>query len=302
MVNYAEETNPANWSVKELKHFMELNGINTAGLAEKQDLINAVSVHLANLAEQNAAAEPTPTQTSAAGIRDERRRIANLDCRVLQNGEGKPEVCFVVLHGLGSSADNMVPFAEHFLQSKCGPMPSARFVMVDAPLFEMGGRAWFPINPQEILMNVMTGRLFDMKMGGVDEAASSISKLIEAIMQEAGLPSTKIILGGFSQGAITSTCAALHFPSLLGGLVIMSGCLMDSPTWAPLAAQKKDLPIIQSHGKDDFVLPFLVGESLRNLFKSHGDNYTFIEFQGGHELCPQALPEIYKLIQKVSRA
>lgn len=59
----------------------------------------------------------------------------------------------------------------------------------------------------------------------------SLNQLITAEV-DAGIPSDRIVLGGFSQGAAMSLLTGLTSERKLGGLIIMSG-------WLPLRTKFK---------------------------------------------------------------
>eukprot|EP00045_Choanoeca_perplexa_P006883 m.59990 g.59990 ORF g.59990 m.59990 type:complete len:92 (+) comp13833_c0_seq1:696-971(+) len=66
-------------------------------------------------------------------------------------------------------------------------------------------------------------RLIRDPVPGLAEAREQITKLITRIEVETGLPKSKMVLGGFSQGGILATDTALHLEEPLAGLCILSG-------------------------------------------------------------------------------
>lgn len=63
---------------------------------------------------------------------------------------------------------------------------------------------------------------------GIKRAASSVHSLIEEELK-AGIPSTRIVIGGFSQGGALSLYSSLRTPHTLAGVVALS-------CWLPLHA------------------------------------------------------------------
>lgn len=63
--------------------------------------------------------------------------------------------------------------------------------------------------------------------GGIQRSAELVHKWIEEEIQE-GIPSNRILLGGFSQGGALSLYASLTTPHQLAGVVALS-------CWLPLA-------------------------------------------------------------------
>ena len=64
----------------------------------------------------------------------------------------------------------------------------------------------------------------------------------------------------------------------------MSGALIAASEWAALAPKRKGLPVLQSHGTRDPILPFATGEKLRDLLMSAGLEHTWVPFNGEHAI------------------
>ena len=82
---------------------------------------------------------------------------------------------------------------------------------------------------------------------GVKAAAAYVNSLIEAEV-EAGIPSARIILGGFSQGGALSLYTALTSRHKLAGVVVLS-CWMplhkQLATLDPASVVNRDVPFLQ---------------------------------------------------------
>lgn len=99
----------------------------------------------------------------------------------------------------------------------------------------------------------------------------------------------KVILGGFSQGAMLATDLFLNAPENPAGLVLFSGSLINRPQWeAKLIERKSQFPaphFFQSHGKNDPVLNFKVGAKLETLLTQTGGwKGSLTAFNGSHEI------------------
>ena len=99
-------------------------------------------------------------------------------------------------------------------------------------------------------------RLVEDVPAGLAEARASVVAMLDAYERETSTPSDRIVLGGFSQGSMLALDVALHTERALAGLVVLSGTLIASNEWLPLMAARKDLPVFQSHGTSDPILPF----------------------------------------------
>jgi phospholipase/carboxylesterase len=54
--------------------------------------------------------------------------------------------------------------------------------------------------------------------------------------------------------------------------------------WEPLLPARKGLPVFQSHGTNDPLLPFHTAQDLRDLFAGAGISVEWQAFDGAHEI------------------
>jgi phospholipase/carboxylesterase len=108
---------------------------------------------------------------------------------------------------------------------------------------------------------------------------------------------TKLVLGGFSQGAMLACDLALRTERPLAGLAILSGTLIAKSEWAPLAPKRAGLRALVSHGQSDPILPFGQAERLRDFLSGAGLDVKWIPFRGQHEIPPQALEGLAQLVR-----
>jgi len=116
----------------------------------------------------------------------------------------------LLMHGYGAPGEDLVPLARQL-----GVGPAVRFAFPAAPLvLEMGGapehagRAWWPIDMGE-LQRAVAQKDFDTLTGrtpvGLSEARDHITALLDALEKDHGVTRKKLVLGGFSQGAMLAT-------------------------------------------------------------------------------------------------
>jgi phospholipase/carboxylesterase len=104
------------------------------------------------------------------------------------------------------------------------------------------------------------------------------------------------VLGGFSQGAMLSLDVALHRPTPPAGLILMSGTLLAESVWKPRLNQLAGVPVLQSHGRHDPLLPFSIACALRDELRAAGAKLDWVEFAGGHEIPPVVLDGVTRLL------
>lgn len=193
----------------------------------------------------------------------------------------------VLLHGFGADASDLAPLAD-FLD----PEGKWTFYFPEAPLeVPIGpgwtGRGWFPIALRDLEAGV---DFTQIRPPGLDMSRKLVSELLFHINAE------KLILGGFSQGAMVATDLAMHEPESVAGLIIYSGVLLDQPNWTVKAKALKGKKFIQSHGSADQVLPYGAGQKLFELLKSNGAEGSMIGFPGGHEIPPAILKKTQEFL------
>jgi len=205
----------------------------------------------------------------------------------------------VLLHGYGAPGTDLVPLWREL------PVPHAvRFVFPEAPLeLGFGGRAWWPIDMarlQDRFSKDAVERLTAEVPAGIDVAREALLGLLAALETELGAAPEHTIIGGFSQGAMLATDVVLRTQRPFAGLAILSGTVISQPEWLPLMSARAGLPVFQSHGRSDPVLPFAVAETLRDELTAAGLELEFIPFNGGHGIPGSALEGLTRLIARVA--
>ncbi|MDH4186653.1 MAG: hypothetical protein OEV08_06630, partial [Nitrospira sp.] len=82
------------------------------------------------------------------------------------------------------------------------------------------------------------------------------------------------------------------------GLVQLSGTLLAAQEWSPLLRTRKGLPVFQSHGTQDEVLPCVGAERLRETLAHAGLSVEWHSFRGGHEIPRVVLQRLGLFISK----
>src|SRR5579871_6376615 len=205
-----------------------------------------------------------------------RERMGGLDVVIAggtdREGGGDGPVV-ILLHGFGAPGEDLAP-----LWRVLDVPREMRFVFPSAPLALpgfAGGRAWWLIDLERI-QELMTGA-----RGHDDERAR------------------KVVLGGFSQGAMLACDVALRREKAVDALVMLSGTLIAADEWTQLAPRRRGLRVLQSHGHDDPLLPFAAAERLRDLLAASGLDVEFVPFRGGHEIPDGVLERLGAFLRAV---
>ncbi|MBX5480480.1 MAG: phospholipase [Myxococcaceae bacterium] len=221
-----------------------------------------------------------------------------LDVVVLEpEGDQRPDVNVVLCHGFGAPGDDLVPLSGE-LSGLLGDVGArVRWIFPEAPLSlaELGapmGRAWWMIDVERLVMRRDWDRYVDEVPDGLPKARRMLTALIDDLSRRTGVGMSRTILGGFSQGAMLATDLTLRAEEAPLGLCVLSGALIARGAWMERAPKRTALPIFQSHGRNDPILPFEIGERLRKLFEDAGMSVTFVPFNGEHTIPMSVLEQL----------
>jgi phospholipase/carboxylesterase len=216
-------------------------------------------------------------------------RIGELTVRItggIDREGGGTGPLVVLLHGYGAPGTDLVGLWRELRVPR-----EVRFAFPEAPLaLDLGmpgfeGRAWWNLDLPELERAFASGR-HDAVARSVPEGLLAARRAVEVVLdgleRALGVPAGKTVLGGFSQGAMVSTDLAFGSERPLAGLAVLSGTLTASERWREHMAFRKGLPILQSHGRDDPVLPLVLAHRLRDLMLAEGLGVEYHEFNGGH--------------------
>jgi len=271
---------------------------------KKSDLIQAV-LNTENITDAPPTSTPTstpiPTPIPSAGgeVKLSHKEIGALNCVVVERTGVTPQLVVIMCHGLGANGENLASLGTDFLNRNS--QAAVQFVFPDAPtLMDHGGRCWWPLNLQELMTKAMSGQLaqiINSTPPGLETARVCLESTLLDLQGQTKLPWNKFYLGGFSQGAIISVDLLLHLPYDFGGLALFSGALLCAANWMELAKVRtaRSTKIIQSHGRQDFILPFILASSLKN-FLSQYFTIDWIEFNGGHAIPMEAMDKFNRSI------
>ncbi|XP_003697332.1 acyl-protein thioesterase 2 [Apis florea] len=133
---------------------------------------------------------------------------------------------------------------------------------------------------------------------GIRRAAEMVHSLI-AEEVAAGIPTKRIVLGGFSQGGALAIYSALTFPEPLAGIIALSA-------WLPLhqkfpgSNRNKNTPLLQCHGDCDPIVPYRWGQLTASVLKQFMTQTEFKTYRGMmHASCDEEMRDMKKFIEKV---
>jgi phospholipase/carboxylesterase len=231
-------------------------------------------------------------------------RLGGLWTRITGGTDGKgggrgPLV--LLLHGFGAPGDDLLSLADEL------DVPTGtRFVIPEGPLTLSFGpsdaRAWWLIDMARIAADRAAGRIRDLSNEiprGLTPARETMLAFLKEVERTFGADPHKTVLGGFSQGAMLSCDVMLQSDHPYAGLVQLSGNLLAQQIWGPLIPKRKGMPVFQSHGMQDEILPYVGAERLRDTLSQSGLAVEWHRFRGGHEIPEPVLQRLGVFLTKV---
>lgn len=230
-----------------------------------------------------------------ARIEPRKRRFGHLEALHFEVSDDGPTVVF--FHGFGADMADLAPLAAA-VQAPKGTnwvFPNGHLSVPLGGHYE--GRAWFPISVAELERSMATGQSIDWSTI-VPPGLKRARELAFELLEKLAVPTSRLVLGGFSQGGMLATDLTLHMSERPAGLAILSGTLINSEEWARLAKQHAGFSFFQSHGARDPVLNFQMAERLEKLLLEAGWQGKLQRFDGAHEIPPEVLIQLGSYLRR----
>lgn len=195
------------------------------------------------------------------------------------DSESMPMV--ILIHGRGADMNDLADLAP-LLDTPTG----ARFVFPNAAkAFEAYpgmsfGWTWFDGWPPE------------------HESVSESRTILLAFLEEitAKYPTTKLIISGFSQGAMMALDAGLRATRDVAGIIAMSGGLYEEAL--PDLRPRSSVPVLISHGSQDDVVPVNYARRARVVLEEAGFDVEYHEYPMGHQVVMEEVAVVKEFIAR----
>ena len=130
---------------------------------------------------------------------------------------------------------------------------------------------------------------------GIVRSQKVFHSLIEDEIKN-GIPSERIVLGGFSQGGAMSLMAGVTAPTKLGGIFGLSCYLLlkdKVQSMVPAGSPNKATPIFIGHGDADPTVKYQWGQLTASTLKGWGWDVNFKTYKGlPHSACPEEIDDL----------
>ena len=203
-----------------------------------------------------------------------------------QQTSATPTWSILWLHGLGADGNDFAPIVPQLLRPG---WPGLRFVFPHAPVRAVtinGGvrmRAWYDI--------LAFGNDFTRHEDetGVRESIALVEGLLVR-EGERGVPPSRVILAGFSQGGAIALAAGLRRATPLAGIVALSTYLpLATASLAETTSAGHATPVFMAHGSFDPVVPQLLGERSRDALRDAGVAIEWHSYPMQHQVCAEEI-------------
>jgi len=199
----------------------------------------------------------------------------------LREPAGAPEGALVLMHGRGTSEDDLFP-----LLDVLDPKRRLLGVTPGGPLhLPPGGRHWYMV-PR-------------VGYPDPDTFAQGFGALT-AFLDGLGLDWDRTILGGFSQGSVMAYATGLgEGRPLPAGIVALSGFIPTVEGWRLRDDVPEGFPVAIGHGERDPIIPIDFGRSARDRLEQAGADVTYFESPITHTIDPRFLGSLPEWVDRV---
>lgn len=215
-----------------------------------------------------------------------------LDCVELQTAD-TVSASVVWLHGLGADGHDFEPIVPELVL----PGTGVRFVFPHAPIrpvtlnMGMAMRAWYDITSLD--------RSAPQDEAGIRDSRERVEALL-AREAERGVPASRTVLAGFSQGGAIAMHAGLRHAGRLAGIVALSSWLPLAETLgAEASPANATTPCFLGHGTEDPMVPVEFGRRTRDLLDDGERPVEWHDYPMPHAVCPEEVRDLRAWLGRV---
>ncbi|POS87103.1 hypothetical protein EPUL_002068 [Erysiphe pulchra] len=194
----------------------------------------------------------------------------------------------IIAHGLGDEGNGWNFLAEKWRKEK--KFEEVKFIFPHAPSRPITVIDFSKLNTYQDETGILASRSYFH-----DFIATEISN---------GIPSERVVLGGFSQGAAMSILSGITCPSKIAGIFALSGYMLLPNKVRELLAQvgdtNKETKIFMGHGEDDLLVKAEWGKFAEQLLKSLGFKVDLRMYPDlAHSTSPGEIEELGRFLDDV---
>jgi phospholipase/carboxylesterase len=198
--------------------------------------------------------------------------------------DSEPMPMVILIHGRGADMNDLADLAPMF-----DTADGCRFVFPNAPKpFEPApgmsfGWTWFegwpPVHESVV------------------ESREEMLRFIDEITGKYPTPEGKLIVAGFSQGALMSLDSGLRTKKKLAAIIALSGGLYEEQL--PDLKEHAGLPVLIGHGSMDDVVPVNFARRARAVLENAGLDVEYHEYPMSHQVAAEEADHVRAFIERV---
>jgi len=208
--------------------------------------------------------------------------------------QANPDAAVIWLHGLGADGSDFVPIID---QMQLPSDMAIRFIFPHAPVrpvtinqgYQMS--AWYDISGLSITD--------EEDESGIKES-SAILKQLCLSQEEAGIPASRIVVAGFSQGGAIALHCGCRYEKPLAGIMALSTYMPLPDTLADeISEEAIEIPVFMAHGRQDDVVNYEAGQSSKTLLEANNMDVVWYEYDMGHSVCLEEIQHIRQWLGEI---
>jgi len=216
---------------------------------------------------------------------------------VSPKNEGDQSALVVITHGLGDTAEGFADVAEMLARE----IPYLKIILPTAPTqpvtMNMGMRmpSWYDI--------VGLDERSNENCKGIEESRAKLEDILAKEHQDTGLPYSRMVLAGFSQGGALSLYTGLQLKGgadhKLAGIVVLSGYLPAASKFS-ITPGLEDVPLWHGHGSQDpLVRPDLADKTKATIMAKGLKSYELHKYPVAHTVDMKELRDMMGFLQTI---
>ena len=195
--------------------------------------------------------------------------------------------CVIWLHGLGADRSDFEPVA-HMLQPQ---LPTTRFILPQAPNQAVTINGGYEMPSWYDILSISPGKRA-INSQQLETSAQQLITLMEQ-QRDSGISPTRLFLAGFSQGgAVVLHTAFLRWNEPLGGVMALSTYAPTFEEVSVLNPLQASRPTLCMHGRNDPVVPFIMGQAAQQQLEQWGVPVTWHDYPMEHAVCQEQIADI----------
>lgn len=174
-------------------------------------------------------------------------------------------------------------------------MPYTKFILPTAPTqpvtmnMGMSMPSWYDITGLDERSNE--------NCAGIEKSQARLAAILQTEHETTGLPYSRMVLAGFSQGGALSLYTGMQLPQPLAAVVVMSGYL---PHASGFKVTQPSTPVWHGHGTQDPVVNFELAEKSRTMVMAKGaEAYAIKKYPIVHTVSQEEIGDVFHFLQSV---